>query len=1691
MRRLCLSILFAATATIAAAQTRGHSHEADSIIMARVDSIYASISRDDALLVDDRDKRNFEDDHYFMRAALCGWRQLSALTRIFGRDVIDYYLADGAVEDFYSMNELFHGYNGARTRYLASNKNRDGSYLLYGAIQRLTSNFSQLADRASFSGVRWSDRFKLRDTRVISIDDMRVVDSLHRYPAEYAYLYDTDMHMSRIVFFTEDYPKEIEKARQLLDEKRAAVGANHPGCALTLSEIAYLYGETGDYAQAIETQRQALDIYRATGCPTAVRLAARQLSYLCYQQRRATYDYKAATYTDLVERQQWARQEIDSLAPLLGPDSPEMDMARHEMEKWGKLRQQYAKDKAWQHIDSVYNSFSYEDKAQLRTALKIEEQCYTYEFNHCFLRAALYECRLLNILRSTFGQAATDTAITYQRRDSRYNSGSSSLAGQLNSAMNRIVADYSYMDTRIVEAMGKKAKGQYAGDTLKQFSIVEALPLTVAFSYPQKYDSLSAKDDDLANLIRQDKNDAMPYAEQLLNEKARTIGKRHPCYALTLSDLALLTMQSARKLNRQDPQRDSLYERAIELQTQAIKLYRKAKLPAAERMSVQFLSHILYKWSSNNSDWLQTTDDSLRSVYEQRKIRELSYTEKTLGDTANEVLAARSELKALQGYNEALIYNRHERGNDKVFAEAVAFYRQGDYKKALNRLESLQQERFSHLPNRANYTKQWTAACHLQQGDTAQAAAADPYYLLPPIDRTQTLEIDYLLRYDNDYRNILKMAADTLGTATPEMARMLLQIFEAYRDKAQYADAADVLSRAKTLCRSLVGDDNQLYAGILTNLADLYTRISYHQEAVLTLEESAALTARLQGRHSRAYAMIAESIVKGSTAMEDKRRVARWLQERLDTDTALTANGRQALMNDYLTNAAHLPGEILNDTAIQQRAADYAQLLADRLLHIAYSKRPPLSDTLTLDKMRDYYSGLYEAVKVYQPMAQCYKNMGRTDVLKEIENQWSTWMNDSVGWSTDTPWKARNYEYNWDSYNALGRLTFCYMGLSFVFRYCGNCELAAEAARRAAETQYHRQYNMRLLDSERAAVYDVMLYVANVCRALNLNELKKYDEARDVLAKAQRLREELEGGRKRMYYNVERFLIGMLNNSGRHDEAADHLKDWWNYLSDATLRQLVVLNGPQRELLWNQQKKHFESTTPYHAVLTGSSQTWGLLYDNALLCKGLLLNTEMEIERAISRYADREQAESYRQLKQNQLLLMSELQKPKQHRTIDTDSLQSSIRAQSYALMNTLQGDRSNDLVRQLRTSWTGVQKHLGKKDVAVEFIAVPMKTDSVVYAALTLRPGYVQPRLTMLCTLQQLKDMPAADYYGSSRLYDLLWKPLESELHDVVNIYFAPIGKLHQIGIEYLPGMERYNTFRLSSTRELTTATAGRKAKIDAALYGGLNFELSDDERDALTARHDNAGKSSYRDVPDLNRLRELRGAVEEMPVLEGSLHEVEDIDSLMRSRRISVTTAIGNDGTEEDFKALSGQHKSLIHISTHGFYQPEEPQQDDDSDDLLSMMGGGRQAQTHEDNSLSRSGLLMTGAADFIFGRVDNLSTDDGILTAREISRLDLSGLDLVVLSACETGLGDISGEGVFGLQRGFKKAGAQTLLVSLWKVDDEATQLLMTEFYRGLLSGKTKRQAFIDAQRYLRQARGGRFNRYECWAAFVMID
>ena len=186
--------------------------------------------------------------------------------------------------------------------------------------------------------------------------------------------------------------------------------------------------------------------------------------------------------------------------------------------------------------------------------------------------------------------------------------------------------------------------------------------------------------------------------------------------------------------------------------------------------------------------------------------------------------------------------------------------------------------------------------------------------------------------------------------------------------------------------------------------------------------------------------------------------------------------------------------------------------------------------------------------------------------------------------------------------------------------------------------------------------------------------------------------------------------------------------------------------------------------------------------------------------------------------------------------------------------------------------------------------------------------------------------------------------------------------------------------------------------------------------------------------------------------------------------------------------FKSLNGKPLKFLHFATHGFYIPDSELHRGDNIRYISNVDNTIHT---DDNELTRSGLLLTGANKVLGGHASNNPFDNGILSAVEISRMDLSSLDLVVLSACQSGLGDVTKEGVMGLQRGFKKAGAGSMLLTLWEVHDEATSILMQHFYKKALAGMPYREALRAAQRYLRKYDGGRFSNYVYWAAFVLMD
>lgn len=520
------------------------------------------------------------------------------------------------------------------------------------------------------------------------------------------------------------------------------------------------------------------------------------------------------------------------------------------------------------------------------------------------------------------------------------------------------------------------------------------------------------------------------------------------------------------------------------------------------------------------------------------------------------------------------------------------------------------------------------------------------------------------------------------------------------------------------------------------------------------------------------------------------------------------------------------------------------------------------------------------------------------------------------------------------------------------------------------------------------------------------------------------------------------------------------------------------LTSIERRDFWNGCRGWYEEILPFVAYKVRSDSLICSMYDGALLSKGILLNSEMEMRDLLLESGDTAVVSLYEQMRINRSMAYRQREDLAGLAAMD-DSVRMAVRQRADSLERVADRqerelvERSKvfgDYMRNLSISWRDVQKMLGKDEIAIEFLEVPVADDSVVYAALTLKYDYDCPHFIELFDGRMLTELDKSLYFSSPALYDMVWKPIEKEMENVRAVYFSPAGELHRIAVEYAPVADgeficdRYDLYRLSSTRQLVAYTGIAETVRDgntAVLYGGLDYDA--DSSDIVSDGNRHAGKSErgihdfYPAIPADSLI--ARGPVASLPATR---LEVDSINRIMENSHWDVRTFTGSLGTEASFKALSGQLKSVIHVATHGFYGK------DDRENIIMPEIFSYGNRYVEDKAMARSGLLFAGAAN-AWQMPDTV--DNGILTAQEVSALDLRGLDLCVLSACETGLGEISGDGVFGLQRGFKKAGAKTLLISLNRVYDEATGLLMTEFYRNYLSGMSKVESLKSAQQYLR--------------------
>lgn len=498
---------------------------------------------------------------------------------------------------------------------------------------------------------------------------------------------------------------------------------------------------------------------------------------------------------------------------------------------------------------------------------------------------------------------------------------------------------------------------------------------------------------------------------------------------------------------------------------------------------------------------------------------------------------------------------------------------------------------------------------------------------------------------------------------------------------------------------------------------------------------------------------------------------------------------------------------------------------------------------------------------------------------------------------------------------------------------------------------------------------------------------------------------------------------------------------------------------------------------------TGNQDLYVQIYNNILLEKGLLLRTANNLRDQIIKAGSEEDWKMYDQLLQLRSILPTIPEKEAEKVKTEVDRLDKTLtrKFSSYA-----------EYAKSFAITWTDVQNKLKENEIAIEFYNIPEINwhddysdldGKYRYCAVTVRQDYDFPHIIPLFTHEKVNSLENYDFYETDSIYRLVWQPLEKELDGVKNIYFAADRELHKIGIEYVPTpdgktiCDKFNLYRLSSTRTLAENRVDAKRE-NAVLYGGLLYDVDKNDLIAESRAGDYHPVSTSRSIVGGN----TRYGVE---YLSGTLKEVNDI-SVNFANKPRVITELK--GTEESFKALAGSPIDIIHLATHGFFWTEEVAEERDYVAFLTRNKDNK--QTEEDKALLRSGLFLSGANIGLRGEVELPDdVEDGVLTAQELSNINLGKVDMVVMSACESGLGETSGEGVFGLQRGFKLAGANTLLMSLWKVDDTATQLLMTEFYKNYLSGKSKLESLRLAQQSLRN--NPEYSNPEFWAAFIMLD
>lgn len=610
----------------------------------------------------------------------------------------------------------------------------------------------------------------------------------------------------------------------------------------------------------------------------------------------------------------------------------------------------------------------------------------------------------------------------------------------------------------------------------------------------------------------------------------------------------------------------------------------------------------------------------------------------------------------------------------------------------------------------------------------------------------------------------------------------------------------------------------------------------------------------------------------------------------------------------------------------------------------------------------------------------------------------------------------------------------------------------------------------QLQDKQLFNAYPRIQQAVNIVRTMqSIDEYKVLGELSDYCYEIHDIQTSKTLYKRYEYYLSEQYSendFEYLVNYNRKFRYYEDEKDWQTLEDELVkycngMRQQISNNIPS---MTDEQREHFvvgfdkAHSSAIEALQKHPTKKLAeLCFDNISFRNGLLLRSNLAIKNSISRLGDKKVTALYNALIKSRRDLVYESISGRIIK--NTDKIESRINEleKELALKCTdfKTTKENNDYKHNI------LQKSLSNTESVVELVE---HKGSLFALVLEKNTGVSYISIGKISSIQNTLHKSIDDIYHDERLTKFIWENISKVIPNVSKIYYLPIGKFNQIALGSLyMGKNRYlcdiiNLHLLQDPSSLVNKeqlladsylfTSSNKYRM-VSLWGGIDYG----ENTKLFSGN--------------NRRSAIKRGESIVPLIFTKL-EVEKISSMLKEKAIANKVYENAMATKTSFKKRSGKGDYILHISTHGFFN-----------DSTSLS-----------NSMLSSGLFFAGANNYWCDNYAQIGKgkDDGILRSAEIANINLSGCSLVVLSACETGLGfSDSSEGVYGLQRAFKLAGAKKILMSLWEVDDRATTILMTNFYRYLLEGKDANTALEISKKVVR-------NQYpspEEWGAFVLIN